>query len=138
MRDGRVNYRSWLLTVLTWDGVLPACVALIPAGIKLILPNNRGIIEVISVTLPIAAFLLRFRAGKRRIDTNGCSEAVRIVQMCIFVLGILALVLVDCFLILTNVMPQGAEMSLVVSVALLAPYLAIMAVAMYPGHERAD
>jgi hypothetical protein len=138
---GRVNYRSWLLRILTWDTILPVAVAFVPTAIALFLPNRRGVMEIASVTLPIAAFLLRLRIGKRQIDSNRCSVAVRKFQFCVFFVGILPLVLIDCVIILSHLMPNGALFAtsgdLLVWAILAAIYLASMTVAMYPGSAGA-
>jgi hypothetical protein len=138
----RVNYRSWLLRILTWDTVLPVAVVFIPNGIALLFPNRRGILEVTSVVLPVGAFLLRLVAGKRQIALNRCSEIVRKFQFCIFFLGILPLVLIDCVVILSHLMPDGALFATntdrLVWTVLIAIYLVSMAVAMYPGSARAE
>jgi hypothetical protein len=142
MSLGRVNYRSWLLRVLTWDTLLPACVGLIPHVVELLFPDHRGVMEVVSVTLPIVAFFLRFHAGKRQIESNRCSEAVRGFQFFIFTLGILPLVLVDCFMILSHLMPEGAlfatKTDLLVWTSFFVIYLTSMVVAMYPGPRGPD
>jgi hypothetical protein len=138
---GRVNYRSWLLRILTWDTILPVAVAFVPTAIALFLPDRRGVMEIASVTLPIAAFLLRLRIGKRQIDSNRCSVAVRKFQFCVFFVGILPLVLIDCVIVLSHLMPNGALFAtsgdLLVWAVLAAIYLASMTVAMYPGSARA-
>jgi hypothetical protein len=46
MVTGRVNLRAWALRVITWDAVLPACIAFLPLGIKLLFPDRRGFIEL--------------------------------------------------------------------------------------------
>jgi hypothetical protein len=138
---GRVNYRSWLLRILTWDTILPVAVAFVPTAIALFLPDRRGVMEIASVTLPIAAFLLRLHIGKRQIDSNRCSVAVRKFQFCVFFVGILPLVLIDCVIVLSHLMPNGALFAtsgdLLVWAVLAAIYLASMTVAMYPGSAGA-
>jgi hypothetical protein len=138
---GRVNYRSWLLRILTWDTILPVAVAFVPTAIALFLPDRRGVMEIASVTLPIAAFLLRLRIGKRQIDSNRCSVAFRKFQFCVFFVGILPLVLIDCVIVLSHLMPNGALFAtsgdLLVWAVLAAIYLASMTVAMYPGSAGA-
>jgi hypothetical protein len=137
--EWQLDVRAWLVRVITWDGVLPACVLLVPSVVALVLPNRRGAIEITAVALPIVAFLIRFRVGKRHIDSNHCGEAMKVFQLCIFSLGILALVLFDAFVVLIHVMPRRAggitpadlfELAIPVSI-----YLAIMALAMYPGRR---
>jgi hypothetical protein len=111
----------------------------VPTLIEFCLPNRRGVMEVTAVTLPVAAFLLRIRAGWRHITTNRCSDIVQHFQFFVFCIGILPLVLLDCFMILSHLMPQGAlfatQGDLVVLASVFAVYLMIMAVAMYPGRS---
>jgi hypothetical protein len=137
-----VNYGFWLLRVITWDTILPVVVALVPAAIIFLFPNRRGFVEIISVTLPVGAFLLRVINGKRQITTNRCSEAVRTFQFCVFVFGILPLVLVECFMVLSHLMPDGAlfatKTDRMILAVLAAIYLACMVVAMYPGSETTE
>jgi hypothetical protein len=137
--EWQLDVRSWLVRVFPWDGVLPVCIALAPSVIGLVLPNKRGAIEITAVVLPIAAFLIRFRAGKRHIGSNHCCAAMKIFQLCIFCLGILALVLVDAFVVLLHVIPWHAGAmtadDLLVLAIPVSIYLALMALAMYPGRR---
>jgi hypothetical protein len=138
----RVNFGSWLLRILTWDGLLPASVVLVPTVIESLLPNNRGAIELAAVAIPIAGFFLRVSAGKRQIASNNCDPACRVLQFCAFFLGILVLTLIDAVVILSHVMPQGAafadETDCIVWAILVAVYLSSMGIAMYPGRTEAD
>ena len=132
-----VNFGVWLLRLVTWDGLLPACVVLLPTAIEVLLPNNRAAIEITAVVLPITGFFLRIRAGRRQIASNNCGRKFRVVQFCAFCLGILVLTLVDAVLILSHVMPQGAvcadRSDVIVWTALISVYLMAMGIAMYPG-----
>jgi hypothetical protein len=133
----QVDFVSWVLRVLTWDSLLPACVILFPTAIAFLLPNNRGAIEITGVVLPIAGFVLRVRAGRRQITSNHCAATMRHVQLGSFVVGILILTLIDAVLVLSHVMPQGAlfadKTDRVVWAILFFVYLASMSIAMYPG-----
>jgi hypothetical protein len=137
MSLGHLNYGSWFFRVISWDAILPFCLLIVPMLIELCFPNQRGVMEVVAVTLPIAAFLLRIRAGWRHITTNRCSDFVRRFQFFVFCLGILPLVLIDCFMILSHLMPQGAQFAtrddVIVLAIVFAIYLTLMTVAMYPG-----
>jgi hypothetical protein len=137
MPKGRVDYGSWALRVIAWDAVLPACIAFLPLGVKLLFPDRRGVMEVTAVILPIVALLLRFRAGKRHVASNRCPKAVQRFQFCVFCLGILPLALVDCVIILSDLMPKGAlfatEEDRTIWAILLSIYLGSMIIAMYPG-----
>lgn len=133
----RVNFGFWLLRVLTWDTLLPACVVLLPTVIEILIPNNRVAIEVTAVALPIIGFFVRLGAGRRQIASNNCGVAFRRFQSCVFCVGIFPLVLADSFLILSHLLPQGAlfahRTDCVLWVILVSIYLASMSVAMYPG-----
>jgi hypothetical protein len=140
MMAGRVSFGSWILRVLTWDGLLQGCIALIPAGIGFLFPDRRGAIEITAVALPIAGFFLRVRAGRRQIASNHCSIALRHVQFGVFGVGILLLVFIDAALILSQVMPAGALFAskgdCLVWAILYSIYLTSMAIAIYPGRVR--
>jgi hypothetical protein len=137
MSVGHVNYGSWFIRVISWDAILPFCLFLAPTLIEFCFPNRRGVMEVIAVTLPVAAFLLRARAGWHHITTNKCSDLVQRFQFFVFCIGILPLVLFDCFMILSHLMPHGplnlTHDALLILASVFAVYLMLMAVAMYPG-----
>ncbi len=94
------------------------------------------------MTLPIIAFFLRIRAGMRQINFNRCSEIVRRFQLCVFVFGILPLVLVDCFVFFFHLMPQGDLFSttsdLLFWASVFVIYLTSMVVAMYPDPAESN
>ena len=130
-----LNYSLWLFRLITWDGLLPGCVVLVPIVIGFLFPNNRGPIELAAVVLPSAGFFIRIRAGAGHIASNHCSITVRRIQLCAFVLGIFPLVLLECVLMLTHVMPALIMnwTDIAVCAILFAIYLTLMAIAMYPG-----
>lgn len=135
-----VNIGKWLFRVGSWDGLLPIFVFSFPSVVGLLLPDNRGAMEITAVALPIAAFFLRFRAGRRHIAQNHCSTVVRGLQMVIFCLGLMILLLIDAVLILAHLMPEGelfaTRTDLIVWGILFGTYLVVMTVAMYPGAEQ--
>jgi hypothetical protein len=134
------NYGAWFYRVLTWDSLLLACVAILPVAVERILPNHRGAIEVTAIALPITAFFLRIRAGRRFIASNGCDGGVRRFQFVVFCLGIVPLILTDCVFILTRVMPRGAvfnEADWLFWVVSFGIYFTSMLIAMYPGRAKA-
>jgi hypothetical protein len=138
MMAAKVQYRSWLLRVTAWDGMLPAFVVVVPSIVELLLPNHRGAIEFTAVTLPIVAFFTRLVVGQRHIDSNNCSAAFRLIQFWVFFLGVFPLVLIDGALVLSHVMPKGVftrEDSLFFAV-LYSVYLVAMIIAMYPGRAE--
>ena len=104
---GRIKWGSWLLTIISCDGLLPPCVLLVPYLIEILVPNNPGAIEVAAVLLPIMGFLVRLVIGIRRIKTNQCSESIRAIQLCFLILGICVLVFIDSFLIISHLIPNS-------------------------------
>jgi len=135
-----VDYNSWLKNVLFWDTFLPVCIALAPVVIRLLFPNIREILEIVSITFPIVALFLRFRSGFRRIASNRCSSSKKESQQIIFVFGILPLVLIECVLMLSSLMPPGPDQAVGLLLwAIWFPfYLAAMTFAMYPGRSTVD
>jgi hypothetical protein len=135
-----VNFGAWLFRVLTWDGLLPAFVILAPMLIEVLIPNNRGAIEIAAVVLPITGFFIRISVGKRHIASNSCGVVVRRLQFGVFCLGILTLVLIDSVLILCHVMPKAAPFATkadcIVWIVLFSTYLTSMTIAMYPGRTK--
>lgn len=133
----RVRYGVWALRVLTWDAVLPSCIAFAPLVVRHLFPNRRGAVELAAILLPVSAFLLRLRAGRIHIASNRCSRRFQRVQFLVLFLGIVPLVLIDCVVILSEIIPGGAfgRGDLVVLAGMIGVYLAAMVVAMYPGRE---
>ncbi|NQT13675.1 MAG: hypothetical protein HQ582_13060 [Planctomycetes bacterium] len=138
----RANVGSWLFRLITWDGLLPATVWSAPFFIELAAPNNRGAIEIISVALPIVAFCIRYRVGRRHIASNGFGPIVRGFQLAVFCVGLVMLVFIDAVMILSHVMPKGAAFATltdcIIWAAIYFSYLMPMAVAMYPGPLRTE
>ena len=91
---GQIDFAAWLLRLFTWDGVLPVCVLVAPSLVEIVLPNRRGAIEIIAVTLPIAGFFARVVAGTRHIGSNNCGPLLRQLQYSILFLSVFALVFV--------------------------------------------
>jgi len=138
---GHTNYGFWLIRLLTWDGLLPLCTAVAPYAIKLLFPKQPEAMDIAAVGVAIAALLLRISAGNRHIASNHCSEEVRHLQSCAFVLGIVPLLLMDCFIIVEHQLPGGGPLAHCKDLGPLAIwisfYLTMMAIAMYPGRTSA-
>ncbi|HVA50266.1 MAG TPA: hypothetical protein VNH11_28185 [Pirellulales bacterium] len=132
----RIDFGFWLRRVVTWDALLPIVIWVAPSVIEVLLPNRRGAMEIAALVLPIAAVFLRFRAGMRHIASNRCSRLVRGVQVAVFMVGMLPLILFDCFMILSHNMPALGPMpaeDVIVWSILLSIYVTAMVIAMYPG-----
>ncbi len=137
MTDDRINYGSWAIRVVWWDALLPVVIALVPTVIRFVVPNGRGIMETTAVILPIGAFFARIAAGRRQIDSNHCSEFMRLLQFCVFCVGILPLIAIDCMIILSDLIAANALLSnqtdLPIFLSIIGFYLVMMMIAMYPG-----
>lgn len=132
-----VAYGLWLRHVVVWDGILPIVVLAAPFAIAALLPNRQGLLELTALGLPVAAFFIRYGVGRVHIASNNCSSTFRQVQFCVFFLGIVLLVFIDCAVILSHAMPPGAmfatDADRKIWAILVGIYLAAMFVAMYPG-----
>ena len=129
---------TWLLRLFTCDGLLLVCLFAIPSIIHSALPNNRGVIEITAVVLPIVAFFSRAVAGHQHITSNSCHASFRKFQFLVLYLTILVLLLVDCFMILLHVMPKpasGKGDGLALAVV-IGTYLILMGIATYPGPPK--
>ena len=129
--------RSWILRVTKWDGFLPAVVWSSPFVVRLMLPNQRGPTELTALALPIIAFFIRLKIGRKYISTINCRIVIHRFQMVALYIGLFVLALLDAVMILIHIMPQGAAFAtmtdVVVCVVLYSMYIAAMAIAMYPG-----
>ena len=133
----QVSIGSWLRNVFAWDGLLPVGVVLIPIGIGLLLPNTPDAIAVTAVVVPIVAICIRFKIGKRHIDSHDLGEVVWHLQFCVFIVGIFLLMLLESLLIvvpLTDLFVRE-KVDMYSILLLFAIYLAAMAVAMFPGRS---
>jgi hypothetical protein len=133
---GNARFGLWLIRLLTWDGLLPACIWSAPIVVRL-LTARRGAVEITAVSLPIFAFFIRYRVGRQLILANGCRDLVRGVQLAVLCFGILVLLFIDAIVILAHVVPQGAGLDLADAWRTWAfaysLYLVAMAFAMFPG-----
>ena len=138
--SGHVDFSRWLFRLLTWDGVLPFCMILIPQAARLLFPNNGLVIVLLAVGVPIAALFLRIRAGCQHIDENNCGPTFQKVQVWSMVFGAFVLVLIDAMLIVMHEMGAGAFLATqgdrIVVGSMVLTYLTAMAVAMYPGRSQ--
>lgn len=130
-------WKLWISRVFRWDGLLPVAILLIPLALRLLFPNQRWAIELASILLPVCGFVIRFVVGCHFIGTNHCGDTFRALQSICLVIGLGKMALLDCVIILSILMPQGALMmnarDIAISVGLYGLYLLLMIVAMYPG-----
>lgn len=141
MNTTRINFSEWRRRVLGWDGLLPLCVTFLPLAIDFFLPKNTAAQNVAAVAIPIVAIFVRFSIGSAHIAVNRVGPTLRAAQYCVFNVAIFWLCLLECFVIIVNVVdaPAGsaeaAEDWLIVSVMYL-PYLLAMSFVMFPGRTE--
>lgn len=137
-----VDWRLWLWRLAKWDGMIPLVVWQLPKLIRTLLPNQRGVIEIVAIALPIAAFLLRVKFGRRHIRANQVGDRMRWMQFALFYVAAVLLALLDCVMVLSNLFPQGLLVDrndIIVTAVLYAIYFALMSVAMCPGRpDKSD
>ncbi|MGZ9126084.1 MAG: hypothetical protein ACXW48_23875 [Candidatus Binatia bacterium] len=140
MDTGHIDFAGWLFRFLTWDGLLPVVILLVPTIIEALLRNRRGPIELAAVALPIAAMLFRYAVGRRHIAHNNCGRRVKQFQYLALCFALFVLVVIDAFMILVHVMPKGAMIANRQEPFFLAGvfslYLFPMAIAIYPGRTK--
>ena len=129
---------NWLARLLAWDGVLPLVVWAIPAILNAALPQNDKLAVLVAVLLPSVALLVRFYVGYGMIEANRCSPKFRRVQQTCLWIGLVILMLLDSLLITLlslNLQGPGIPLGAIVVIFLIfyLPYLAFLAIAMYPG-----
>ena len=146
MPRGEINYRKWVLDVLSWDGILPACTFGVAwLGAKLFPANqfgqNAGWGEVLMIAVPIVGVLARFYIGKHKISTNHCGPWFRALQYLCLCMTVFFFMILDFFVVLGALVRQGpligwGDVPTLVCVA--AVYLCVVGCTMYPGRSPVD
>jgi len=140
MATGRIEWGSWLLTIISWDGLLPPTILLVPYLVGVFFPNNPNAFVVVGSLLPTTGFVARFVVGRRHILSNHCGIWVRRVQSCFLYLGLLALAMIDAVVIIFHLMPAWAACAAtpdyILWAVLASIYLTSMIIAMYPGRTK--
>ena len=131
------DIRKWIFRIVTWDGLLPAAIWLSPLAVQFLIPDRRGAVELTAVFLPVAAVVLRFHAGQKRIWLNHCRPGMQRLQLAALCLGIFLLMFIDAVMILSHIMPKGAAFAAnsdrIIWAVFYLTYVFSMAVAMFPG-----
>jgi hypothetical protein len=138
--SGHIDFAVWLFRLLTWDGVLPIGVILVPFLMDAILPIDRGLTGLVYVGLIIAAFFVRMAVGCRYIDGNNCSPIFQRAQVWFLLAGAFVLMGIDTLLVVFleqrgGGMFVGRQDGIFIA-ALVSIYLACMVIAMYPGRAK--
>lgn len=136
----RVNYRKWISTVLTWDATIALLICLVPFILRFLMANKiTGMVEVLVVLATVAAAVTRLYFGVQHIKANYCSTGMRFVQKSTLVLAMFLMAITEIMMILTSLLPAEGGINdpsdLMIISIIMAIYLALMTVAMYPGRE---
>ncbi len=125
---------KWLSRLFGYDGILPALVFFCPALLALLV-GPGVVMELTAIVLPITAFFWRAAYGLKQINGNGCSMSSRRIQKGTLFCGLLALLLVDAFMILSWTVPRNALSidDYRTTFGIYLVYVALMAFSSYPG-----
>lgn len=128
------DWRTWMLRVVSWDGVLPAAVIVSAGLVKTVFPNQPRVVEYSLLCLAVTVFLLRLRIGLRQIETNDCRVWTRRGQYVVFLISIMLLAVLEFILMLVPVRQWFAvKEDRVIWAILFAIYFGGMTFAWYPG-----
>ena len=137
-----IDYRRWVLDIVSWDGILPACIFGISWGVARLFPVNPlgripGPGEVIMVVLPIVGVLVRFYIGNRKIQRNYCSPGFKRLQRFCLHLTLVFFLVFDFVVVLSTLLqqPVGIGPGHWLLVLGVAAYFCVVGCAMYPGRK---
>jgi hypothetical protein len=103
------------------------------------MPKNEALFAGMVVVLPIGSLFLRAYMGKRQIELNNCRAGVRGLQYFVLAVAIVFLFLMDGVMITMATLPRGVagfqEHEWVTLGSLMAVYVMLMLIAMYPGQS---
>src|SRR5262245_32594772 len=130
MAAKRIDFREWFLRAVHWDGLLPIAIAFVPRLFTLVFPKLDDVVAMTAVILPPIVFFWRIANGYRLIFSNRCGYWVRHFQLCVFVVGLVPLILMDCLIILSAIIPNGmqGDNDLQIWLIMLAVYIGSMVI----------
>ena len=139
-----LHWTGWLLRVLTCDGLVPVAVFASSYALAHIIRGQGDGYVIVSVGIPLSAFIVRYLMGQHSIQGNYCSALTRGFQKVILVIGLIVVALMDCLLIClamlqpANLQKGGGNKLFILACGFAiayAAYLGCMTFAMYPGRE---
>ena len=126
----------WLRELIAWDGLLPAFIWTIPWVLSNLFPNRRGPVEACAVILPILGVVIRLVRGLSVIAQTSRGSWRWLTRIACFLMAISILCVLDCFVILINIMPPMPPLrdarDLAFTVAPFLVYLALVGYAFFP------
>jgi|GEM_PF-3631047 len=137
---GRIDFGKWILTVLTWDGVLPAITLTLPVAINWLFPRGNEVIGWVAVAFPIVAFFVRIAVSGSQIVGNYCSPGMQWFQSFAFILALFVMMVIDAIVLTFASMKNivGDSEFFLASACLMSVYLPLMIFAMYPGRTPVE
>lgn len=136
MHEKRIDYFSWFIRVLAWDGFMPVVIIVTPFLVQKYFPNNRNAVEFTGIMLPLVGFIFRFFAGWIHIFSNHCGRVFRALQFGVLCFGLLSIIIIDTIFVLFHGREKDAFVSsadYLTCAGLYLIYLTSMIFAMYPG-----
>lgn len=132
----RISFRQWIIDVISWDGILPACIFGISFLVSIFVAQNQFPAELLMVALPIIGVLVRFSIGYRKILNNHCTRWLRALQLIALGIAVLMFMAFDFFVVLGAFMKlQHAlgPMDWFVLGGIGTIYLSLVTFTMFPG-----
>lgn len=119
---------------------MPLTVAAVLTIVASVLPEESDWVAVVALVLPIGGFFVRMHVGMQNISTNYCPSIVQSLQYVVMGLAALAFIAVECLMVLTFWMADGAipanpEEGRAILMVFASYYLA-MTFAAYPGQRE--
>lgn len=134
-RAGRIDYRLWVRRVVSWDVPVYCLLAIVPTVVEQLLPKEANLI-LIATLLPILAFFLRVRAGRRQMAENRVPFWLHMLQSVVFYATITLMIFLDSLMLaMHGVAPEAA---LAFGLFGLCFYMLPMTLAMYPGRMPSE
>jgi hypothetical protein len=128
----------WLIRLLTWDGLLPVAIWLVPLAVRSAFPRNRDVTEAVGIVLPILVLFARFGYGCVIITTNSCNSWFRFAQLLTLCAAILGMMLLEVLLMMSHEAHPMTLRDLRGIAMLIGVYLVMMAFATYPGRATSE
>ncbi|MCA9231389.1 MAG: hypothetical protein KDA57_12105 [Planctomycetales bacterium] len=131
------DYRQWIKRVLTWDVTVASLVLFIPMLSKIVFPLGGTAAEILVVTMPVIAAIVRLLVGRKHIKENLCTAFAKLLQTIALFVAIVLMCLLDAFQVIRLTMPAVDEAfnstDLIVFSAIGVGYFCLTLFAMYPG-----
>lgn len=130
-----IDYFSWLVRLITWDGIVPIIMLSVPMLVRRFGPQNNDGASLIAVVFAlIVGIFLRFSFGMRHIKENYCSTIVKCLQRIVLLVMICVLVVFESFLAVVPRGPVRPEDLMFIG-GFGAIYLLVMSSVLYPGRR---